>query len=269
MEQFEILIDTHVHIYDCYDIKTLFSSAIKNLTNESKKFEADRFIGVLYLTETADDNYFRKLKENSYNNELGELHLKPVKNQEDLSLVYQYNNNYLVVISGKQIITSEKIEVLALGTIEDLAYGENLKRSLEKIKAVSAIPVLPWGVGKWTGKRGKIIRSFLDNNEDLKYFLGDNSGRPIFWLTPKLFEFARNKGIVTLRGSDPLPLQTQEEKAGSFGFHIRENLDLNYPARDINRLILGFNEAPRNFGKLEGALDFFKNQLSMQLRKLK
>ena len=206
MEQFIILIDSHVHIYNCYDIKRFFDCAIKNFIHKSKKIGSEKigsekFIGILFLTETKDDNYFQRLKENEFKDELKEVDLKVISHKEEHSIVYKYSNNiYLIIISGKQIITSEKIEVLALGTIENLNYGEGLKETVEKIKLIGALPVLPWGVGKWVGKRGRIIKNFLEDNSNTKYFLGDNSGRPSFLPTPKQFKLANEKGILIFGG---------------------------------------------------------------------
>jgi len=269
MKQITILVDSHVHIYSCYSVKRFFDFAIKNFIIESKKLNSKKFVGVLFLTETKNDNYFRKLRENQFDNELDNVNLKLIKSEENNSLVYRYNDDtYLIIISGKQIITSEKLEVLALGTTKDLDYGESLRKSVEKINSVGALPVIPWGVAKWIGKRERIIKNFLETNIELKYFLGDNSGRPVFWSTPKLFKIARAKGVMTLRGSDPLPLSSQEEKVGRFGFYFNANLDLNCPAKDVNGYLLNSDSAPNDFGKLEVPLNFLKNQFSMQFRKL-
>ena len=268
MEKFLILVDSHVHIYSCYNVKRFFNFAIKNFKSESKKLGSEKFIGIIFLTETKNDNYFTKLKENQFNNELETISLEPIESSEENSIVYKYEDNYLIIISGKQIITSEKLEVLALGATEALNYNESLGKSIEKINSIGALPVIPWGVGKWVGKREKIIKNFLETNGDLKYFLGDNSGRPIFWSTPKLFEIAGGKGLFTLRGSDPLPLNSQEEKVGTFGFYFKASLDLNFPAKDVNKYLLNLQEALNNFGDLETPLNFFKNQFAMQFRKI-
>ena len=97
--------------------------------------------------------------------------------------------------------------------------------------------------------------------------MGDNGGRPVFWSTPRLFKIADKKGTLILRGSDPLPLDHQEEKVGKFGFYFREELDLNNPAQNINDLLLGLKKSPENFGNLESPLNFIKNQILLQIRK--
>jgi hypothetical protein len=268
MEKSLILIDSHVHIYDCYNIKRFFYSALTNFTHSSTNLGCDKFIGILFLTETRNDNYFQALKKKQFDFELKELNLKKIETNELNSVAYQSNNNYLIIISGKQIITSENLEVLALGTTDNLNYGGSLKDSIEKINSIGALPVLPWGVGKWLGRREKIIKDFLENKADMKYFLGDNGGRPIFWSTPGMFEVAEGKGIAVLRGSDPLPLSFQEEKVGKFGFYTEAILDLDYPAKDISSILLNLEETPNNIGSLETPMNFFKNQFSMQIRKL-
>ena len=264
-----ILIDSHVHIYDKYDIKRFFYYALLNFQKESNKLGFENFTGVLFLTETKNENYFSKLNENYFKNELSELYLSKINSNESNSIVYKsLNNNYLIIISGKQIITSENLEVLALGCAKNLNYGETLKECIQKLNSLGVIPVIPWAVGKWTGKRKKIIEKFMENNSDQKYFLGDNSGRPVFWAAPKLFKTAGNKGVSILRGSDPLPLNYQEEKVGKFGFYFQEELDLNNPAKNINDLLLDLKKSPENFGNLESPLNFIKNQFAMQFRKL-
>ena len=60
MESF-ILIDSHVHLVSAFSVKKFFYYAIKNFVNESKKLGVEKFIGVLFLTETKKDNYFSKL----------------------------------------------------------------------------------------------------------------------------------------------------------------------------------------------------------------
>lgn len=269
MAPFLILFDSHVHIYDCYSIKRFFSFVQKNFENQSAKLGSEKYIGVLFLTETRNEDYFQKLNKNLFESDLNELNLKRVKNNESDSIVYESkNNNYIVIIPGRQIITSEKLEVLSVGSSKYIDYDKSLKQSVDMIELYGALPVLPWGVGKWAGKRKKIIEDFLESNEDLKYFLGDNGGRPVFWSTPGLFKTADKKGILILRGSDPLPLREQEEKVGKFGFYIRANFDLNYPAKEINNLLLNLKKSPDDFGKLETPLNFIKNQFLMQLRKI-
>lgn len=267
--KYPVLVDSHVHIYDCYNIKKFIYCALDNFKNTSDQFGYSKFIGVIFLTESNDLNYFVKIKNNLLNDELNQIDLKLIKNNEDCSLTYKVmGDNYLIFIAGQQIITKEKLELLALGTTKRFKYGVKLSESLRQVCDENAIPILPWGFAKWIGNRGKFVKQFIESNENAKYFLGDNSGRLAFGPTPKLFRIARNHGKIVLRGSDPLPFNSQEKKAGSFGFLINENIDLEHPANDLKRIILNFKKEPNNFGKLETPLNFCKSQLLMQLRKV-
>ena len=62
---------------------------------------------------------------------------------------------------------------------------------------------------------------------------------------------------MILRGSDPLPIKHQEKKAGSFGFCIENNIDLDYPLKSVNNLLLHSQVKHYNYGKFETILKFF------------
>src|SRR4030095_13902120 len=63
----------------------------------------------------------------------------------------------LLVIAGHQIVTSERIEVLAIACIENIADGLTLDATITAVRDAGAIPVLPWGVGKGSGERGRFV----------------------------------------------------------------------------------------------------------------
>ena len=160
MEQNLTLIDSHVHIYDCFNIKRFFESALNNFNFYCIKAGFNNFIGFLFLTETKNDNYFNKIKGNLFDKEFNELVLKPINTNEETSLVYTFNNNYLVLIAGKQIITSEKIEVLALGTIKKLDDGESLKDSIMEIKSKRSIACITMGSWEMVWRKGQNYNRF-------------------------------------------------------------------------------------------------------------
>jgi hypothetical protein len=170
------------------------------------------------------------------------------------------------VIAGQQIITSENLEVLALGTIRRFDYGKSILKTIKQIKEQDALPVIPWGVGKWFGKRGKVVKSLIGNHAD--FFLGDNSGRPVFWITPSIFNEGLSRKVYTLPGTDPLPIKSQEKKVGSFGFYFNSKFDIEKPWEFLKEYLLSINKEPENYGKLESISNFLKNQFRMQFNKL-
>ncbi len=256
------LVDSHIHINDCYNLKRFFDSAFRNFALHKNKLSAlEKFIGVLFLTEAGDYDFFKKFFDEP---ELysSKINYKIERTSEETSLKISDRSNCIILIAGQQIITAENLEVLALGTRKRFKYKKKFSDTINSINDSGAICVIPWAVGKWIGKRGKIIKDILQNNSGI--FLGDNSGRPVFWPTPKLFSEGMGKKIYTLRGSDPLPFKSQVNKAGSFGFYFNSSIDLNKPFSDIKKLINNLDNKPANYGSLENPLRFFKNQFMLR-----
>jgi hypothetical protein len=121
-------------------------------------------------------------------------------------------------------------------------------------------------VGKWIGKRGSIVSEIINNNPGI--FLGDNSGRPFFWSAPEQFKAGLKKGAYTLRGTDPLNIKSREKKTGSFGFYFVSPFDIEKPWESLKTYLSGLKNEPDNYGSLESAGEFVKNQLMLRINKL-
>jgi hypothetical protein len=173
----------------------------------------------------------------------------------------------LVIIAGRQIVTAERLEVLAIGTKERFADGTALVEVVRTIKRHQSIPVIPWGTGKWMGNRGRLVEKLLKGPEAAGLFLGDNGNRPSFWPRPALFKFAQAEGIRILPGSDPLPFASEQKRAGSFGCFIDGTISPDYPARDLSRILSDGTGAFQPYGRLERSRRFVLNQVAMQLRR--
>jgi hypothetical protein len=265
-----LLIDSHVHIQHCFDMVEVLNNAESNFENAANKyFGSNSFTGVLFLTESSGINYFRHLSEQKIpsTGTIGDGWKITRTDEAESVIAEKKENKKLIIIAGRQIITKEKLEVLAIGTIKEFHDGLRLNELVDKLSKEEAVIVLPWGVGKWLGRRGKIVRRFIEESINYKFFLGDNSGRLNFGLTPKLFNFAVKKEIKILSGSDPLPFRSQEKKIGSFGFAIKSDIDLKHPIKVLKKLI--FEEKIESYGKLETPFGFFRNQILMQIKKRK
>jgi len=270
-KKYTILVDTHVHIYDCYNVTRFFVEADRNFSDHNKKLKlAENYVGILFLTESNNFHYFEKLRDNS-NNIILDLEKEGFfkkESDESCSLVFETaDSNFIIIIAGQQVITEEKLEVLSLGTLQKIKYSLSLEETISNIKGLGAIPVLPWGVGKWLGKRRGAVHAFIKENRSAEFFLGDNSGRPALLKTPALFNLARQNKKLVLRGSDPLPIKSQEKKAGGFGFYFISEIDIQKPFKEIKRMIYNSEGEPNNYGALENLFDFFKNQFKLRLNK--
>lgn len=270
-----ILVDAHVHIHECFVIEKVLDSALGNFKKAYHRIgENSKFEGVLFLTETEGMNKYSQLqsysseKSNKKAIEIGSWKFYFTEETNCLRANRDDRQN-IFIIAGRQIITAENLEVLALATTTNFMDGTPLKELIKQIIEIDGIPVIPWGVGKWLGKRGKFLKEFLILNKGSKIFLGDNGGRPSFWQNISHFQLASENGIRILRGTDPLPLMDEVKRIGSFGFMLSENLDVSKPSFHLKQLLQNKCTNLKNYGNLQNPIRFFRNQFYLKLNKLK
>ncbi|MGB5477710.1 MAG: hypothetical protein WBO53_11910, partial [Thermoanaerobaculia bacterium] len=163
--------------------------------------------------------------------------------------------------------TSERLEVLALGCAVELPDGDSLEATLDRVREAEAIPVIPWGFGKWHSSRRQILVEVLKEQSPNGLFLGDNGGRAALMRKSSVFRSASAMGIRNLPGSDPLPFAREQVRAGSFGFVFDKPLDPSRPATDLLRLLAQTAAPLQAYGTGLGSPRFVRNQVAMQIRK--
>jgi len=268
-----ILVDAHVHIYDCFNLERFLNAAYSNFRAEADRLGiGDKFVPILLLAETAKENWFKRLLEyTSRELRIGvgtNINWTFHKTNEKCSIYAKLNSNQgLFIISGQQIITREGLEVLSLCTEKKYYDGEHLEKVIRAVRGIEGIPVIPWAVGKWIGQRGVLVKQILHKIETSGIFLGDNGNRPSFWPKPPHFRLGEKKNIKILPGSDPLPLSSESGKAGSFGFSLNRSISHEYPARDLKQLLTDPAVPFRSYGRLENPYHFFRNQLALRMRR--
>lgn len=268
-----LIIDTHVHIHDCFRLDRFFASAHRNLSHAAASFQtAQDFSGVLMLTESCSANWFAafvsvaegKIGHSGMDTGCWRISLSG----DGASLrIHDGEQRMFFVIAGRQVVTAEKLEVLALFVTTPIEDGRPIRDVISRVEALGGLSVLPWGFGKWNGRRGAELDQLLRESDRPMVFLGDNGGRPAFLPGPRQFRFAREVGIPILPGSDPLPFGTEDGRAGSFGCCIDAEVSLRQPAEDLKKIFKAPGMAPRQYGKLETPLRFIRNQIKMQLWK--
>jgi hypothetical protein len=268
-----LLIDAHVHIYDCFDLEKFFDSAYANFKSEAEQLSSGKdFTGILLLAETSKDNWFTHLANYADGNNLPDKRTTGSWNfrntDENYSLIAESGGpRKLILVAGRQVITAEGLEVLALCTSDTFNDGEPILDLIREIEEKDGVAVIPWGVGKWFGYRGKIVKNIINNNNSL-FYLGDNRNRPDFWPRPTLFKLAKQKGIGVLAGSDPLPFNSESFRAGSYGFSTKRQIDPKRPGKSIKQILRdGADITASRFGRLENNYRFLLNQMRMQIAK--
>ncbi|GMQ88876.1 MAG: hypothetical protein BMS9Abin09_0316 [Gammaproteobacteria bacterium] len=264
-----VLVDTHVHAYPCFDLGELFNAACRNFSRVPLLAgDTAPFVGVLVLTENAGLHVFRDLRaaaeaEGADAGMLADSSWQ-VTTEPGGVWVIDAEGRRLLLLPGRQIVSAEGLEVLALFVDHNIKDGATAEALVEHIGRSGGIAVLPWGVGKWFGRRGRILRRIvLERGSEVA--LGDNGGRPWFWPRPGAFRLARSRGVAVLPGTDPLPLPGEERLVGSCGCLLQV-----HPGASgmIPAIVASLRDGPGGgctYGRREKAGRFFLNQVRLRV----
>ena len=240
-------VDTHAHLHAGVGDDALLQAAAANFTRHLPRdvpADAPRR-GVLCLTESAGVRRFDALAARD----------DAVVSPSGLGVVLRVNSGRsrhpfrLGLLAGRQVITRERIEVLALGVGGDpLPDGKPAVETLDVVLGLGGLPVLPYGVGKWRGARGRLVTGLISSSRFHPLAVGDIAGRPTLGPRPAQLDLAAARGLPLLLGTDPLRLPGDHAVAGRFGNLVDLPPDLpDWPARLV-RLLGEAGPVPHRFG---------------------
>lgn len=261
-----IALDTHVHLYPGADPGRALSAGRDNLAMAALAAGRPADGAALLLTETVRDDAFGALADGRLVAEGWQVRPAP-EDRAALRARRHADGAVLLLVAGRQIVTEEGIEVLALATAERFSDGQPVRAVLAELRARGIPAVLPWGVGKWIGARGRTVAALLAEAGRPGLMLGDNAGRPRGWTRPALFARAAAAGIAVLPGSDPLPLRGAEAGIGRFGCVIEGALDPDRPAADLRNRLFALRGQPAAIGRRRGPLAVLAEQVALRRRK--
>lgn len=225
-----VAVDMHVHLYPYYDAHALLTAAARNLQEAAPT--ADRF--ALYLTDRAGQHAFRDLRDGTLKPPVWHLQTTP---DPHALLFSTRDERRLLVLAARQIVTRERLEVLALGTAEEIADGAPAAEVVARVRAAGALPVLPWGLGKWLGARGRQVRALIEAAQPGELAVADTCLRPALLGESSLLRAARARNLPVLAGTDPLPRLGEEEMAGRFGVLVEGAFDEDHAAVSLTGLL--------------------------------
>jgi hypothetical protein len=267
---FMLLADAHVHIHPAFDTARLLHAAAVNVRREAARTGMPDATGCLLLAESAGTHAFAGLGALA-GSPAGPPHMggwTVHETGEAASLVLRHPSQAfpLLLCAGRQVATTDGLEVLALLTTKRFEEPLDLRAAIEAVHAAGAITVVPWGFGKWSLGRGRIVAETL-RSAARPLFLGDNGGRGRGWPAHPLLRRGRDAGLPILPGSDPLPFPGQERRAGSYGFVAPVDGDGPEPAARLAEWLRGLTVQPRTWGRRVPFHAFVRDQVRMQLRR--
>ena len=259
-------VDAHVHIHQSFEVQEFLNAAARNFSLYSSQSLSERDCRfVLCLTECQGINKFETMSMQLAKPEPREGQWTYQRSPDKECIVAKHENyGNIFIVAGRQIVTAEGLEILALGSIEQWNDGQAISDVIDSVVSSGAIAVLPWGFGKWLGRRGRIVESLIDEYGGGALYLGDNSGRPGIMPDPAAFRMARGKGTRILPGSDPLPFASEFDRAGSFGFYVDDVTDRDGVWAGLNAMLQKGDGVLHHYGSLESPLRFVRNQIAMQ-----
>lgn len=262
------IVDAHVHVHPTTNLGVLLDCAARNLETAAARAGARSWNGVLMLAEMRGVNFFDTIEQGGVA-QPPQWQLQRLAN-DPISAQAVSGDYVLSIIAGRQVVTSEGIEVLTLGTRTTVPDKLSLADTLAAAARTQALVVLPWGAGKWLGARGKLVKQTLDAHSQPPLYPGDNGGRPVFWPEPGVFTAARRKGRPVLSGTDPLPVADDERRVGTFGFWVDGAVAADAPGAELcKKLTVADPDSVHAFGRLQSPLHFVRNQAALRINKKK
>ena len=252
------LIDSHVHLYPCFDINKAINKSWNNFASIEKKAAGinKNVKRVWLLTERSDMHMFTTL----FHVQLTNYTPKPGKDN-CLYLVEKATEKALIIFPGRQIITHERLEICALGC--DVIIQDRLLSTRDVIIKVldqGGIPAVNWAPGKWFGKRGRLVSELFDQFSPEELLISDTTMRPAVWTTPRLISAARRQGFQMVCGSDPLPFPGEEKWLGSYCTLASGTWNDDRPLDSLKNLLLQPQHSLRICGNRSGLLSFINRQ---------
>ena len=264
------VIDAHVHFHPEFDRTVFFRSAAANLREAARALGvAEPWTGILMLTEVRGTHELVRFQEAVDADPADPVRFE--RTGEDESVIARVEaDGYSgagVVIAGRQIQTAEGLEVLGLGAPVEPPDGMPLDEAISATVALGAVPVLPWGFGKWTLGRRRVIERAFARREPGGFLVADTAHRPTALPRPKLLGRAEACGIPVLSGSDPVPLRCEDRRPGSSCFVLTGPEMDDRPARWATSALGALKGSPPSYQRPQSRARCAYRQIALQLRK--
>ena len=246
-----LIADTHVHLYSCYDRAT----AVRTLAANLRALDGSAVLAG-FLAEGRECDAFSDVCAGNWTRDVPGCGVEPAEPGAVRIAFDAAPACYL--FAGRQIVTAERIEILALlagGPFED---GLSAADTVAAVRDAGGVPVLSWAPGKWFGARGRAVRALIAAARPGDLALGDTTLRPPVWREPVIMREARQAGFTVLCGSDPLPFAGEEQRLGIYASRFAEDLDEARPVTSVRRLLGSAQPGAAAAGRRGGTLSVLR-----------
>ena len=253
-------VDGHVHFHDLALVPSMLDAAAINFGRVESGGATPS--GALLLAQASSEKVFESLQRMPG---IGNWRIVPVP-EEPQTLLAKRGETVLAIVCGRQVRADDGLEVLALGTGRTFQDGLPFLESVESVRQSDALTVLPWGVGKWLGRRGSLVDAAAHAIGREQLFIGDNGGRLRLMGMPRRIHRFERRGIRVLPGTDPFPFGSDLRRVGRFGFLAELQPAWISPWRQLRDWLTSLAASPRPYGRALGPLTFLFNQVGIRVR---
>lgn len=258
-----IVADTHVHVYRGYDVAAALRHGIRNLTGLARQCGADPADGgepllALFLAEAEGCHFFDDLRQGRLAEQLPGWSVEAAGEDcavwvgapaadapdtpdapgtSDAADRGAPGSARLLLVAGRQLVTEERLEVLALATDAEMSRALDLEGAIAAVHEAGGVPVLSWAPGKWSFQRGERVASVIEECSPEQLLIGDSSLRARA-AEPELMRRARQRGFKVIAGSDPLPIGGEERILGSYGTAWHGEVEIDRPLSSLQPMLL-------------------------------
>lgn len=247
-----LIFDAHVHLYPCYNLAKAMASLFDNLSNTVP----DAQMAAL-LAERHDCHFFNDLKRDP-ETLLGPGFKVRRTPDENALVVSRRDGAEAYLFAGRQIVTAERIEILALISDRQVVDGQPATTATVEILNAGGIPVVSWAPGKWLFKRKQVVQELIKRFNPGEIVMGDSTLRPPVWPEPTLMKSAGRRGFATVAGSDPLPFPGEEVRLGTYATLAEGAIEQDNPVRSMQAILKAPGTRIRRVGRRSGTLETFK-----------
>lgn len=256
-----MLIDGHVHLHRSHPIDATLDAAVLNFERAwSRLGSAGSCHAAMWLVETPAESASSRLR----GEEAGHWALD--ERDEVTWHLRRPDGARLTLIRGRQVATSEGLEVLLVGTADPVPDGRSLDETIEAHLERRVLVMIPWGFGKWTGGRGRAVARAYETYGARGLRLADTGLRPRWLPAPGLLRRSAADGRHVFIGSDPFPFPDTADRIGSAGFVARD-LPPSSGWHEMHAALGDSGGSFERFGRPVGTMTFLQLQVRMQQRK--
>lgn len=240
------IVDSHCHIHS----QDTLQECLRAIDDLPPHIDA-----LICVIELKQSNWFSKLVESDLPNL---QHISAVAARFDRGETAK-----VMLVRGEQVNTAEKLEVIIMGAAEAVPEGLPMFEYIERY-AADQLVVIPWGVGKWLGPRGSIVKQMVESRAPIA--LGDNGGRPAWWSVSH-FAQANSVGIPVLRGSDPLPVSSYATRTLAYADKVNATFESEQEWIDFVKKRGEHQNGYREemYGGLRNTMGFIADQLALRM----